>query len=198
MFSHLWSKHPLLGESGEADFAIRTSPSQDWRSAQILEKMRPGVNEPLSSKIESSMTYLFTVGLRTRRQRIGQLNNHHVGSQTGKQRTLKFRFPLNVIIIVSNPGSPSVNALPTDLYRSTFGPCMLNLLPNVCRCCFVCCCFCCCFLLWLFFVVVFCLLISSVNPNPFHLNLRACAMDWRTRFAGSRGERVSWVCWPSA
>ena len=23
-------------------------------------------------------------------------------------------------------------------------------------------------------------------------------MDWRTRFAGSRRERVSWVCWPSA
>ena len=23
--------------------------------------------------------------------------------------------------------------------------------------------------------------------NPFHLNLRACALDWRTRFAGSRG-----------
>ena len=29
--------------------------------------------------------------------------------------------------------------------------------------------------------------------DPFHLNLRACAMDWRTRFSGSRGEHVSWV-----
>ena len=193
MFSHLWSKHPLLGESGEADFAIRTSPSQDWRSAEVLEKMRRGINESLSSKIESNTTHLFTVGLRTRRQRTGQLNNHHVGSQTGKQRTLKFRFPLNDIIIVSSAGLPSVNALPTYLDQSTFGPCVLSLLPNVCRCfcllflflcLFLCCC--CCFLL-LLFCCCFCLLISSVNPDPFHLNLRACAMDWRTRFAGSRG-----------
>ena len=29
--------------------------------------------------------------------------------------------------------------------------------------------------------------------DPFHLNIRACAMDWRTLFAGSKGERVSWV-----
>ena len=29
--------------------------------------------------------------------------------------------------------------------------------------------------------------------DPFHLNIRACVMDWRTRFAGSKGERVSWV-----
>ena len=174
MFSHLWSKHPLLGESGEADFAIRIRPSQDWRSAQVLEKMRRGVNEPLSSKIESNMTYLFTVGLRKRRQRIGQLN---VGSQTGKQRTLKFRFPLNDIIIVSNPGSPSVNALPTYLDRSTFGPCMLSLLPNVCRffvclfflCFFVvvrCCCFCCCILFWLFFVVIFLLINFKCQSKP--------------------------------
>ena len=29
--------------------------------------------------------------------------------------------------------------------------------------------------------------------EPLHLNLHACAMDWCTRFAGSRGEHVSWV-----
>ena len=29
--------------------------------------------------------------------------------------------------------------------------------------------------------------------DPFRLNLRACAMDWRKRFAGSSGERVCWV-----
>ena len=27
----------------------------------------------------------------------------------------------------------------------------------------------------------------------FYLKIRECAMDWRTQFAGSRGERVSWV-----
>ena len=29
--------------------------------------------------------------------------------------------------------------------------------------------------------------------NPFHLDFRACAMDWRVKSAGSRGEHVSWV-----
>ena len=27
----------------------------------------------------------------------------------------------------------------------------------------------------------------------FHLDFRACAMDWRVKSAGSREERVSWV-----
>ena len=29
--------------------------------------------------------------------------------------------------------------------------------------------------------------------NPFQLYFSACAMDWRMQFAGSGGERVSWV-----
>ena len=29
--------------------------------------------------------------------------------------------------------------------------------------------------------------------SPIHLNLRGCATEWRTRFAGSRGERISRV-----
>ena len=29
--------------------------------------------------------------------------------------------------------------------------------------------------------------------DPFHLDFCACAMDWRVKSAGSRGEHVSWV-----
>ena len=29
--------------------------------------------------------------------------------------------------------------------------------------------------------------------DSFHLDFRACAMDWRVKSAGSRGEHVSWV-----
>ena len=34
--------------------------------------------------------------------------------------------------------------------------------------------------------------------DPFHLNLRACAMDWCTRFSGSRGQTCQLGCWRSA
>ena len=29
--------------------------------------------------------------------------------------------------------------------------------------------------------------------DPFHLDFRACAMDWRVKSAGSNEEHVSWV-----
>ena len=35
---------------------------------------------------------------------------------------------------------------------------------------------------------------AAADPkDPFHLDFRACTMDWRVESAGSRGEHVSWV-----
>ena len=36
-------------------------------------------------------------------------------------------------------------------------------------------------------------LLTTVEIDPFHLDFRACAMDWHVKSAGSRGEHVSWV-----
>ena len=38
----------------------------------------------------------------------------------------------------------------------------------------------------------YCSLIT-LSVDPFHLDFRACTMDWRVKSAGSRGEHVSWV-----
>ena len=38
---------------------------------------------------------------------------------------------------------------------------------------------------------------SHFTADPFHLDFRACAMDWRVKSAGSRGEHVGWVAGPA-